>query len=165
LVTEDARLIDETASAVASLRGWRPAVRKTRTQLLLTPNSSRPGPDVFVDARAQDVHATCYALSSIPEERMSAVAELINLIACSGVPFTLALDLEHRTVALRNHACFVGVTTDPKPLLRDLIIGVANAPALYAHPLRQIAFELAGPAEAFAAFERRIDDLARNSGL
>jgi len=80
-------------------------------------------------------------------------------IASTGVPFALTLDLRTPVVTLRNHASFAGVTADKRALLRDLILPVVRAPALYERPLHQVAFEQVDAATALAEVEQRFHDL------
>jgi hypothetical protein len=39
---------------------------------------------MFVDARWERVQVTCYPILPVPEDRLPAVVELMNLIACTG---------------------------------------------------------------------------------
>jgi hypothetical protein len=156
-------LIDQAIEAVKALE-W-PASRSRPTQLTLgltTPNGSDHV--VIVDAVDSCVHATAYARLTdasepepFPGERVTAVAELLNLIGATGVPVGFALDLDRRVIRIRNEVhVFPGTTDDPKPMLCDLITTVAGASVMYAPALRRVAFEGLAPDQVIAEVEEFI---------
>ena len=151
----DVELIEDAEAALQAMDGRVvSALRTDDTQLLVSGYAEggvvEPG-QFFVDARDGTVYATAYILlPPIPEPRLIAVAELLNLIAVGRVSTTLCLDLESHVVSLRNSANFMGIVGDRKPLLRDLVLEVVYAADAYRRPIAQVAFEDVAPTQALA---------------
>ena len=151
----DVALIEDAEAALQAIDGRVvSAVRTDETQLLVNGDAEggvvEPG-RFFVDARDGTVYATAYILlPPIPEPRLVAVAELLNLIATDRVTTTLCLDLERQVVSLRNSASFLGSVGDRKPLLRDLVLDLVYAADAYRRPVAQVAFEDVAPTQALA---------------
>jgi hypothetical protein len=154
---DDVALINHVVTALAAEESYPPARRTGPTQLWVALPNSTTGYDEgagYVDVADGEVLVSCYPLPPIPEGRIRAVAELMNLIARTGVPFRLALDLENRVVSLRNIIHIGTVSLGRDQMLRGLILGVVNSCALYERPLHDVAFESVKPAAALAAVER-----------
>ena len=163
---DDVRLIDDVIAAIAAM-AWPEPMRMSPTQLLaFGPSATGFRGGLFVDAGGGWVGGTCYPLDSnerVPEERISPMAELLNLIARSGVPFGVGLDLDGGVVRFKTNAF---VTTAPlgdrKLLLQDLVVNAAGARLLYEGPVRRVAFDDLAPQAAFDEVEAYMAEIRQS---
>ena len=155
---DDSRLIDDAQAAMKNLTVAE-VTRRTPTQLFFgSPLANGGFVASYVDAIDGNLLATCYPLGPIPAERLQPVALAMNLIAATGVAFTLALDLEGGLVRFKNGFSFRGVRDKRKAVLEGVIDQVVSAPLLYTRLLNQVAFEGVDPAEALTETERLFKD-------
>jgi hypothetical protein len=157
-----ASLVEDALAVLADLK-WPVLEHRSNTRVHFgAPSQDGFRGGVFLDVDGVRAHVTCYPFNSeerVSEERIRAVSELMNLIAASGVPFALALDLDERVPSMRNEAYILADSErDRRLALRDLVVRVATSRVVYERPLRQVAFAAVDPASALAEVEQFLDD-------
>jgi len=145
----DVRLLEETV-AIWKAKGH-PEPRRLKPTLL-------QGGSVFIDFMGGNVLATSYVFRDDqvpPPSRRPALAELINRIAASGVPFSFGLELDSCVVRLKTYAPLDGTTIAERAIVAfDAIQMAAGGTHHYSPVFRRVGSTAIAPASALAAHEQ-----------